>query len=140
MTTQLSKFSDLIKNASTSERSKILDDIRASAPSLPLADLKTLTAALSEAVRAQDSKNSKKALRLQRLQATIAGQDDDPEIEASVRLVRAELQRLGFGEINAHGQAGIEALEIHKRGKAANWDPTRITRLKIEASRIGLVE
>ena len=90
---------------------------------MPLADLKTLTAALSEAVRAQDSKNSKKALRLQRLQATIAGQDDDPEIEASIRLVRAELQRLGFGEINAYGQAGIEPLEIHKRGKAANWGP-----------------
>jgi hypothetical protein len=72
------KFSDLIKNATTSERIKLLDDIKAAAPSLPLHDLKALSAALSEVVKAEDAKTSAKTKRLALMQASIEDPAKEP--------------------------------------------------------------
>jgi hypothetical protein len=64
MTTENTKFADLLKNVSTIDKAKLLDQISASASSLPAADLKVLIQALSAEVRALESKTSKKAARL----------------------------------------------------------------------------
>jgi hypothetical protein len=135
--TELSKFSDLIKNASTAQRSKIMDDIRAAAPSLPIADLKVLNKALTEVLAADAAKNSRKALRLQKLQAAMAS--DDRTVETRIDFVRGELKRLGY-DINASAKDGIDAMELHKKAKTEGWRPERITALKIESTNLGLME
>jgi hypothetical protein len=139
---ELTKFANLIKNASTlkaSERTELAAAIQAAAPSLGIGDLKILNKALSDLVAADAAKNTKKAQRLQRLQA--ATQSEDMAVESSINHVRGELRRLGFGaDINAHAANGIDALEIHKRAKAEGWQPQRIINLKIQAERIGLME
>jgi hypothetical protein len=116
-----------------------LDDIKASASSLPLADLKALNKALADEVRAQEEKTSKKALRLQRLRASMENQADDLDLDSCINRVRHELRRLGYN-IDACGKDGLEPREIHKRGKAEGWDGVRITRLTIDATALGLME
>jgi hypothetical protein len=136
---QPTKFSDAIKNATTFERGKILDSIKAAAPSLPVAELKTLIAALDAEVKAQQSKNSAKSQRLQRLQAAMENQDD-PQISKRVNLVKGELSRLGYASINEISANGVNAAELHKRAKDAGWQLERITLLKTAAAMIGIVE
>jgi hypothetical protein len=140
--TQLTKFADLIKNATTQERGKILDDIKAAAASgnMPLADLKALSAALDAEVKARQAKTTLKAKRLERLAAAMADQSNDAQIDSAVALVRAGLRSLGFGDINAHGEKGIDANELHQKAKAAGWDGVRITQLKAAAAAIGICE
>src|SRR6476660_3892159 len=128
--TELTKFADLIKNASTAQRSKIMDDIRAAAPSLPIGDLKVLNRVLSDLVAADAAKNSKKAVRLRKLQAAM--ESSDKTVEARINLVRGEFRRLGFGDINACAKDAVDAMELHKRAKAEGWQPHRITNLKIQ--------
>jgi hypothetical protein len=116
---------------------KTLDSVKASAPSLPLHDLKILNAALAAELKAREAQNSKKALRLQRLQAAMAS--EDKTVEARVNLVRGELKRLGY-DINASAKDGIDANELHKKMKAEGWAPLRMIDLKIQCSAIGLIE
>jgi hypothetical protein len=59
---------------------------------------------LSAAVQADAAKNSAKAKRLQRLQAAIASQTQDPAIDARVNAVRGELKRLGLDIISVKGR------------------------------------
>ena len=106
MTTENTKFADLLKNVSTIDKAKLLDQISASASSLPAADLKVLIQALSAEVRAQESKTSKKAARLAKLSAAMEATDNGTL--NNVAVVRGELRRLGLGDINAKVGEGYE--------------------------------
>jgi hypothetical protein len=134
---QGSKMSILQKMAAAGIK---LDDIKASASSLPLADLKALNLALAAQVKAQEAKTSKKALRIARLQAALENQADDPLVDSRVRLVRGSLRRLGLGDINDHAKNGIDVFELDKACKAAGWKSTQSINLKIQASAIGLMD
>jgi hypothetical protein len=114
--------------------------IQASAPSLPLHDLKVLNAALAVELRARESQNSKKAIRLKKLQAAMAAQAGDPLTDSKVGTCRSELRRLGLGEINAHGENGVDLHDLDQRMKAEKWDAARRISLKAALSDIGLLE
>jgi hypothetical protein len=102
MTTENTKFADLLKNVSTIDKAKLLDQISASASSLPAADLKVLIQALSAEVRAQESKTSKKAARLAKLSAAMEATDNGTL--NNVAVVRGELRRLlGPGRYQRQG-------------------------------------
>jgi hypothetical protein len=138
---ELKKLCEHIKGASTlkpSERHELANAIQAAAPSMEIGDLKVLNRVLSDLVAADAAKNSKKAVRLRKLQAAM--ESSDKTVEARINLVRGEFRRLGFGDINACAKDGVDAMELHKRAKAEGWQPHRITNLKIQASAIGLIE
>ena len=117
-----------------------LDSIKASAPSLPLHDLKILNAALAAELKAREAQNSKKAIRLKKLQAAMAAQADDPLTNSKVGTCRSELRRLGLGEINAHGENGVDLHDLDQRMKNEKWDAARRISLKVALSDIGLLE
>jgi hypothetical protein len=116
-----------------------LDDIKASAPSLPLHDLKALTGALSETVKAQEAQRSRKALRLQRLGNAMAAQADDPLTNSKVATCRGELRRLGFGDINALSANGVDLHDLDRRMKDAGWDAKRKIARKGALDQIGML-
>jgi hypothetical protein len=138
------KFASHIRGATTLtaiERSQLADAINASAPHMAINDLKALNKGLTELIAADSAKRSKKALRLQRLQAAMADQDDDkPGIDAIVQRTRGELSRLGYKDINEISAAGIDPHELHKKAKAAGWDTVRTIALKTNCAMIGIIE
>ena len=104
---ELTKFASLIRNASTLERAKILDDIKASAPHLPLSDLKALTAALTEVVNAESAKTSAKARRIARVAAAQA----DPQMEPTINYCSGRLSSLGLDINSLAASADVHALD-----------------------------
>ena len=134
MTTNLTKFSDLIKNTSTSERIKLLDDIKAAAPSLPLHDLKALSAALSEVVKAEDAKTSAKTKRLALMQASI----EDPAKEPAIKFCAGRLRALGL-DLNQIS-ASADVASVDRAMKEKGWTGEQRLALKTGLSRIGAIE
>jgi hypothetical protein len=143
MTFDIKKFTDHIRGASTlkaTERAELAAAIQAAAPSLGIADLKVLTKTLSDLVQADAAKNSRKAVRLQKLRAALENQADDPAVDSQVRKVRGELQRLGLGDINGHSATGVDLHDLDRRMKDEKWDAKRKIALKCDLSQIGLLE
>jgi hypothetical protein len=143
MTFDIKKFTDHIHGASTlkpAERSQLADAISAAAPHMQIADLRVLNKALSDLIQGDAEKHSKKAVRLRKLQAALENQSADPVVDSQIRLVRGSLRTLGYGDLNEHTKNGLDPLELHKRAKAAGWQPERILNLKIQAERIGLLD
>ena len=134
MTTNPTKFSDLIKNASTSERIKLLDDIKAAAPSLPLHDLKALSAALSEVVKAEDAKTSAKARRIARVAAAQA----DPQMEPTINYCSGRLSSLGLDINSLAASADVHALD--KAMAEHKWNSEQRIGMKSALSRIGVLD
>jgi hypothetical protein len=124
MTTENTKFADLLKNVSTIDKAKLLDQISASASSLPAADLKVLIQALSAEVRAQLSAA---------MEATDNGTFNN------VAVVRGELRRLGLGDINAKVGEGYDVHEMDAKMKAAGWDTMRKMQMKSRMDSLGLL-
>jgi hypothetical protein len=137
MTTENTKFADLLKNVSTIDKAKLLDQISASASSLPAADLKVLIQALSAEVRALESKTSKKAARLAKLSAAMEATDNGTF--NNVAVVRGELRRLGLGDINAKVGEGYDVHEMDAKMKAAGWDTMRKMQMKSRMDSLGLL-
>lgn len=134
---QLSKFSELIRNATTHERVKILNDIKAAAPSLPLADLQALSAALSEEVRAQQAKDSAKTKRIARMAAAKA----DPKMAGIIVRATAELKRLDLDIDTDFGDNSVHNLKkLNDAMKAAAWDEKKRLTLKAAAYQLGLID
>jgi hypothetical protein len=143
MTTELTKFASMIRNASTMkahERHELADAISAAAPSMEIADLKTLNRALTDLIQADAARNSAKSKRLARLQSAMASQADDPLTDSKVAACRSELRRLGFGDINAHAQNGVDVRDLDQRMKAEKWSDQRRIALKVALAHIGLVD
>jgi hypothetical protein len=137
------KFASHIKGATTLtavERTQLADAISAAAPHMGINDLKALNKSLNDFIAADAAKHSKKAVRLQKLQAALENQADDPLIDSRVRLVRGALRRLGLGDLNDHSKNGIDPFELDRRCKEAGWQSTQTINLKIQCASIGLMD
>jgi hypothetical protein len=129
---------EMIRGASAPDRFKALNEIVAAAKHLPTDELKVLNSFLADEVKAQAAKSAPKALRLARLAAAAAS--DDPRFEDCRRVVASGLRRLGFGEINANTEQGIDVHELDKRAKERQWTDNERINLKAQAHRLGLIE
>jgi hypothetical protein len=126
--------------STTKFSNETLAAIQASAPNLPLHDLKILNAALAAELKARESQNSRKAVRLQKLQAAMAAQASDPLTNSKIGTCRNELRRLGFGDLNACAKDGVAIHDLDQRMRDANWDTKRKIALKLALSDVGLLE
>ena len=138
MTNKPKSIIDIIRASAPADRHKILNEIAAAAPHLPLQDLKALNAALSAEVKNQEVRNSAKGQRLARLSA--AAESDDPVIADARRIVSSGLKRLGMGEINAHAASGISVAELDQKMRDRKWGDHERIMVKAAAHRLGLVE
>jgi hypothetical protein len=115
-----------------------LDDLKASAPSLPLADLKALNTALADEIRAKEAQTSKKTQRLARMAAAKAAAELNPAVERMITLANAELKRLDV-KIDEFAVGGSVA-KLDKLMAAANWPNLRKIQLKGTLHSIGVIE
>jgi hypothetical protein len=92
----------------------LLTDVIANAADLPVATLRRMAKSLNAAAAAKESSQSAKAQRLARLEAAMANQTEDPQIDSAVKLATGELRRLGLS-INASGPDGFNPFELDKK-------------------------
>jgi hypothetical protein len=137
--TQFSKLSDYLKACADCDREKLIDDVISSADNLPIATLKRMSKTLSAKAHAKELAQSAKAQRLARLHAAMANEDEDPQIDAAVKLATGELRRLGLN-VNASGPDGFNVVELDKKMKELNWSDERKVTLKAACIAIGVVE
>jgi hypothetical protein len=130
----ITKFADLIKNATSHDRIKLLDDIKAAAPSLPLHDLKALTAALTEVVNAESAKTDRKSQRLARIAAAQA----DPQMEPTINYCSGRLHSLGLDINSLAASADVHALD--KAMAEQKWNSEQRIGMKSALSRIGVLD
>jgi Asp-tRNA(Asn)/Glu-tRNA(Gln) amidotransferase A subunit family amidase len=136
---KFSKLSDYLLSCSIPDREKLLDDIVAAAPDMPIASLKRLSTELSAVAKSKELKASRKGQRLALLAAAMHDQADEPEVNARVELARGELRRLGLS-LNEVPADGFDHVDLNNRIRAANWsDERRHTLLSVMAT-IGLIE
>lgn len=113
---------------------KTLDSIKASAPSLPLHDLKVLSAALAAELKAREAQNSAKAQRIARVAAAQA----DPQMVPTITYCSARLRSLGLDIDSLAASADLHALD--KAMTEANWKPDQRIGMKSALSRIGVLD
>jgi hypothetical protein len=111
---------------------KTLDSIKASAPSLPLHDLKVLSAALAAELKAREAQNSAKAQRIARAAQA------DPQMVPTITYCSARLRSLGLDIDSLAASADLHALD--KAMTEANWKPDQRIGMKSALSRIGVLD
>jgi hypothetical protein len=133
--TELTRFADFVKNASTLERHKLASAIEAAASHMPYEDLKPLVEGLQQFMNAQAEQKGKKAARLAKVQAA----QSDPAMQPLIKLVYASLSRLGI-DINAAADNPNTLYDVDQKMKAQKWDSVRRFDLKSKMAAIGLID
>jgi hypothetical protein len=136
---QFTKLSDYLQSCADCDREKLIDDVISSADSLPLATLKRMSKTLSAKAHAKELAQSAKAQRLARLHAAMANEDEDPQIDSTVKLATGELRRLGLN-VNASGPDGFNPFELTAKMKELNWSDERRATLLAACRAIGVIE
>jgi hypothetical protein len=137
--TQFTKLSDYLQSCADCDREKLIDDVIANADNLPIATLKRMSKSLSAKAHAKEFAQSAKAQRLARLHAAMANENEDPQIDAAVKIATAELRRLGLN-INASGPDGFNVAELEKKMRELNWNDERRVKLKATCFTVGVIE
>jgi hypothetical protein len=137
--TQFSKLSDYLKACADCDRERLIDDVISSADNLPIATLKRMSKTLSAKAHAKELAQSAKAQRLARLQAAMANENEDPQIDSAVKLATGELRRLGLN-VNASGADSFNPFELNTKMKELNWGDERRNTLLAACRAIGVIE
>jgi hypothetical protein len=139
--TELTKFSDHLKNMTTHDRHKLADAVQAAAATLPANELRVLIDALSAEMVKQEAATGKEAVRKAKLAKAMKASATDQSAQHTLTNIRDELRRIGLSsDIDAAAaKGGFQLQEIDRALKATDWKPERKMNLKNKLDAVGLL-